>query len=128
VHGRCQLFSRWQFAIAHQAGSFQWLMVPNSYRLPACWHVFTSAMKADTFTRPDEVAGFDYVELTVRTVGDDERLMPGTGRSSTSSVGGCSRAGEKDDRLHLVTMRRLAVVSQAPPWLRLSLDHDDAHF
>jgi hypothetical protein len=48
-------------------------------------------MKANAFARPDEVAGFDYVELTVRTVGDDERLMPGTSRSSTSRVGGCEQ-------------------------------------
>jgi hypothetical protein len=81
-------------------------------------------MKANTFTRRDELVDFDYVELTVRTVGDDERLMPGTSRSSTSRVGGCSRAGEKDDRQ---LRRRLAVVSQAPPWLRLSRDDDDAH-
>jgi hypothetical protein len=37
-------------------------------------------------------------EKKLAMVGDDERLVPGTNRPSTSSVGGCSRAGEKGDR------------------------------
>ena len=36
--------------------------------------------------------------LGLRTVGDDERLVACTSRPSTSSVGGCSRAGECGDR------------------------------
>ena len=45
-------------------------------------------MKADSFTRRDELAGFDEVELTVRTVGDDELLMAGTRRYRLQALAG----------------------------------------